>query len=129
MAFITGITLKLSGIPEEYSAGIATFEKVEDATGSVNEIMAYGLVPAALELLDADAVRYINQDGKITLDEKPTLFLEFTGSNRGSLAENLKQAEEICRNHQCLGFQPGVGRNERNRLWEARHGFGESLIR
>jgi D-lactate dehydrogenase (cytochrome) len=129
LALITGITLKLSGIPEEYSAGIATFEKVEDATGSVSEIMAYGLVPAALELLDADAIRYINQDGKITLDEKPTLFLEFTGSNRGSLAEDLKQAEEACRNHQCIDFQPGVGRNERNRLWEARHGFGESLIR
>ncbi|MEJ2168002.1 MAG: FAD-binding oxidoreductase [Desulfobacterales bacterium] len=129
LALITGITLKLSGIPEEYSAGIATFKEVEDATGSVHEIMAYGLVPAALELLDAEAIRYINKDGMITLNEKPTLFLEFTGSNRESLAEDLKQAQEVCRNHGCIGFQVGVGRNERNRLWEARHGFGESFIR
>ena len=129
LALITAITLKLTGIPEDYSAGIATFKQVEEATDAVNEIMAYGLVPAALELLDADAVRYINQDGKITLDEKPTLFLEFTGSQRSSLAEDLKQAEEACRSHQCIDFQTGVGRNERNRLWQARHSFGESLIR
>lgn len=129
LAIITEISLKLAGIPEEYSAGIATFKKVGDATDSVHEIMAYGLSPAALELLDSEAISYINKDGKIRLEESPTLFLEFTGSNRASLAEELKQAEEVCRNHQCIDFQTGVGRNERNRLWEARHGFGESLIR
>ena len=129
LAVITEITLKLAGIPEEYSAGIAAFKKVGDATDSVHEIMAYGLAPTALELLDTDAISYINKDGKIALAENPTLFLEFTGSNRASLAEDLKQAEEVCRNHQCIDFQAGVGRNERNRLWQARHGFGESLIR
>jgi D-lactate dehydrogenase (cytochrome) len=39
------------------------------------------------------------------------------------------QAEEICNNHRCIDFRSGVGRDERNRLWEARHGFGESFIR
>ena len=129
LALITEATLRLSGIPEEFSAGIATFEKVEDATDSVYEIMAYDLNPAALELLDAEAIGYINKDGKITLDEKTTLFLEFTGSNCASLADDLKLAEEICRNHRCMDFKAGIGRNERNRLWEARHHFGESLIR
>lgn len=129
LALITEATLKLAGIPQEFSAGIATFEKVEDATDSVYEIMAYDLNPGALELLDADAIGYINKDGKIRLDEKPTLFLELSGSNRASLAEDLEQAEEICRNHRCTDFKAGIGREERNLLWEARHSFGESFIR
>ena len=129
LAVITEITLRLAGITEEFSAGVVTFESVREATDAVYEIMAHGLIPAALELLDADAISFINKDGKIHLDERPTLFIEFTGSNQASLAKDLKVAEEICNNHHCTGFQMGVGRDERNRLWEARHGFGESLMR
>lgn len=129
LAVFTEITLKLSGITEEFSAGVAAFESVKDATHAVYEIMAYGLVPSALELLDADAISYINKDGKLSLAERPTLFVEFTGSNKTGLAEDLKQAEEICTSHNKIDFKKGVGREERNSLWEARHGFGESLMR
>ena len=129
LAVFTEITLKLSGITGEFSAGVATFASVKDATDAVYEIMAYGLAPSALELLDADAIGYINKDGKLHLAERPTLFIEFTGSNKASLAEDLKQAEESCTSHRTIDFKKGVGREERNRLWEARHSFGESVIR
>lgn len=129
LAVVTEATLKLKGIPEEFSAAKAVFGSVRAAADTVTDIMAYGLVPAALELLDAGAIRYINGDGHIHLDENPTLFVEFTGSSKASLAEDLKQAEEIARARGCIHFQGGVGRDERNRLWEARHGFGESMIR
>ena len=116
-------------IPEEFSAGVATFESVGDAADSVHGIMAYGLNPAALELLDAQAIGYINRDGRISLDEKPTLFIEFSGSNRAGVEESLRRAREVCVDHNGLDFWSGVGREERNLIWEARHGFGESLIR
>lgn len=129
LAVFTEITLKLTGITEEFSAGVAGFESVKDATDAVYEIMAYGLVPSALELLDGDAISYINKDGKLYMDERPTLFIEFTGSNKNSLAKELELAEEICASHNNVDFKKGVGREERNSLWEARHGFGESLKR
>jgi D-lactate dehydrogenase (cytochrome) len=91
--------------------------------------MGYGLVPAALEILDAESVGYVNKGSHVNLTEKPTLFIEFTGSNSTSLKEELDLAEEICTHNGSLEFQSGIGRDERNRLWEARHHFGESLIR
>jgi D-lactate dehydrogenase (cytochrome) len=65
----------------------------------------------------------------VSLVEKPTLFLEFTGSSEVGLAEDLRLAREICEGHGAMGFESGVGREERNRLWEARHGIYESLQR
>jgi D-lactate dehydrogenase (cytochrome) len=64
LAVITEVTLRLAGILERFSAGMATFESVKDATDSVYEIMGYGLDPGALEILDADAIRYINTGGR-----------------------------------------------------------------
>jgi D-lactate dehydrogenase (cytochrome) len=129
LAVITEITLKLSGIPEHFSAGVVSFESVKSATDSVYEIMGYGLIPAALEVLDAESVGYINKGSDLELTEKPTLFIEFTGSDPAGLKAELKLAEEICIHNGGMDFQSGVGREARNRLWEARHRFGESLIR
>jgi D-lactate dehydrogenase (cytochrome) len=38
-------------------------------------------------------------------------------------------AEEICSARSCLEFRPGVGRAERDRIFKARHGLGEMIIR
>ncbi len=129
LGIITEITLRLSGIPEKFSAAVVTFGSVKNATDAVYEIMGSGLTPAALELLDAETVGAINRDGKVKLAEKPTLFLEFTGSSDVSLEEDLRLAEEICEGHGAAGFESGVGREERNRLWEVRHAAYESVQR
>jgi len=129
LGIVTEITLQLAGIPEEFSAGVATFESVDDATHAVYEIMAHGLMPGALELLDSETIRAMNADGKISMAEKPTLFLEFSGYSKISLEENVNLAKEICDENGCIGFELGVGRDERNRLWEARHEASKSILR
>jgi D-lactate dehydrogenase (cytochrome) len=43
------------------------------------------------------------------------------------LKEDLEWVEEICADHQYLRFDSGIGREERNRLWEARYGVRESI--
>ena len=129
LGIVTEVTLKLDGIPERFSAAVVTFESVQNATDSVYEIMGSGLVPAALELLDAETVAAVNKDGKVRLAEKPTLFLEFTGSSDVSLEEDLTLTKEICESNGALSFESGVGREERNRLWEVRHEAAESIKR
>lgn len=129
LGIITEVTLKLAGIPEKFSAAVVTFSSLRKATDAVYDIMGVGLAPAALELLDAETVEVICRDGKVNLAKKPTLFIEFTGSSDVSLEEDIRLAKEICQDHGAMDFQSGVGRDERNRLWEARHETGESLKR
>ena len=129
LGIITEATLRLFGIPEKFSAAIVNFNSVEEASKAVYDIMGSGLGPAALELLDEETIRVINIESHLRLSETPTLFLEFTGASELSLKEDLNRAREICEANQATGFQPGVGREERNRLWEARHQAYELIKR
>jgi D-lactate dehydrogenase (cytochrome) len=129
LAVVTEATLRLRGIPEGFSAAVAAFDSVRMAAEAVYGIMAYGLTPSALEILDDRAIGYINADNEEPLPEMNTLLIEFTGNNEAGLAEDLDQAREVCEENGCHGFRQGVGRDERNRLWETRHRFGECFIR
>jgi D-lactate dehydrogenase (cytochrome) len=129
LGVITEITLRLAGIPEKFGAALVTFDSVKNATDAVYEIMGSGLIPAALELLDPETIGAINKDGKVRLAERPTLFVEFTGTSDVGLEEDLKLAKEISDDHGAMGFESGIGREERNRLWEARHEALESVKR
>ena len=93
------------------------------------EIVRSGLDPASLELLDPACIRLFNQEKHLGLEESPTLFTEFHGPSMSYLVEILDMVEEICRDAGHLGFQRGLGRDERNRFFEARHELGEMVIR
>ncbi len=127
LGVMTEVTLRLIGLPEEFMAALAQFNHIREATDTVFQIMRSGLSPAALEFLDAPTVQVVNQFKKLSLEEKPTLFIEFHGTSGSGLKEELKVVEEICRENRCLRFDSGIGREERNRLWEARYGVRESI--
>ena len=129
LGIVVEATVRLAGLPAEFSAAVATFASVEDAGKAVFEIMRNGLHPAALELLGPECVELMNREENLTLAIAPTLFMEFHGSTTGQLAEVLEIAAEICNSRGCRKFEPGVGRAERNRIFKARHALGEMIIR
>jgi D-lactate dehydrogenase (cytochrome) len=127
LGVVTEVTLRLVGIPAEFMAAMAQFHTVREATNAVSQIMRSGLSPAALELLDIPTIQAVNQYKNLSLKEKPTLFIEFHGTSASGLKEELELVEEICRDVGSLRFDSGIGREERNRLWEARYDVHESI--
>lgn len=127
LGVITEVTLRLIGLPSEFMAAVAQFGSVREATDSVFQIMRSGLSPAALEFLDTSTVQVVNRFKKLSLEEKPTLFIEFHGSSAAGLREELEMVKEICGENRPLRFDSGIGREERNRLWDARYGVHESI--
>ncbi len=129
LGIVVGATVRLAGLPAEFSAAIATFPSMEKAGKVVFEIMRAGLNPAALELLGPECIDLMNQQESLGLNVSPTLFMEFHGSTTSQLAEVLEISEEICRAGECSQFQPGLGRAERDRIFKARHALGEMIPR
>lgn len=129
LGVVVGATLRLAGLPAEYSAAVANFPSIAKAGRAVFEIIRAGLNPAALELLGPECVVLMNRDAGLDLDILPTIFMEFHGSTASQLAEILQMAEEICGDQGCRNFQPGLGRSERDRIFQARHDLGEMIIR
>jgi D-lactate dehydrogenase (cytochrome) len=127
LGVVTEVTLRLIGLPVEFMAVVGQFDTVREATDTVFQIMRTGLSPAALELMDSQTVRVINQHKKLSYEERPTLFIEFHGTSGTGLKEELEVVREICTENRCLRFESGIGREERNRLWEARYSAHEAI--
>jgi D-lactate dehydrogenase (cytochrome) len=119
LGVITAITLRLQGLPAEFLAAVASFAALEEAAEAVAELVGAGLIPAALEFMDEETVTLINKFNGLALPESPTLFLEFQGSGRAALEDDLQLMREVCAD--ALRLEAGLGREERDRLWEARH--------
>jgi D-lactate dehydrogenase (cytochrome) len=127
LGVVTEVTLRLIGLPAEYMAALAQFHPIREATDTVSQIMRSGLSPAALEFLDIPTVQVVNRYKKLGLEENPTLFIEFHGTSTTGLKEELEMVKEICAENCSLRFDSGIGREERNRLWEARYEVRESI--
>jgi D-lactate dehydrogenase (cytochrome) len=129
LGIVVGATIRLTALPVEFSAAIATFPSVDAAGKAVFEIMRSGLNPAALELLGPECVALMNREENLHLDVSPTLFMEFHGTTTGQLNEILELTREICMKQECRHFEPGLGRSERDRMFKARHALGEMIVR
>lgn len=129
LGIVTEVTLKLAPLPDQFSAAVGAFETVDDAAQAVYEIMASGLSPAALELLDINMVQLLNAEEGVELPESPVLFMEFHAGTRAALEEELELVEEICEDNGGTRFQAGIGRDARRQLWHARHHAYEALVR
>ncbi|MGD0917616.1 MAG: FAD-binding oxidoreductase [Thermodesulfobacteriota bacterium] len=127
LGVVTEVTLRLVGLPAEFMAAVVQFSSVREATDAVSQIMRSGLSPAALELLDTQTVRAVNHYKKLSLREGPTLFIEFQSASSAGLEKELEVVKEICRENGSLQFDSGIGREERNRLWDARHDVHEAI--
>lgn len=127
LGVVTEVTLRLIGLPAEFMAVLIQFNAIRDATDAVSQIMGSGLSPAALELLDIPTIQVVNRYKSLSLTEKPTLFIEFHAMSAAGLEEELKVVKEICAQRRSLRFDSGIGREERNRLWEARYEAHDSI--
>ena len=129
LGIVTGATIRLTGLPAEFSAAIATFPSVSAAGAAVFEIMRSGLDPAALELLDSECIKLINHNKDMDLKEAPTLFIEYHGPSEDFLEEVQNASGELCSNNGCHDYITGMGREDRNNFFSARHQLSEMVVR
>jgi D-lactate dehydrogenase (cytochrome) len=120
LGVITEITLRLQGIPEAIAGGVCPFPSVEAACNATILTIQSGIPVARIELLDELQVRACNAYSKLTLPEKPMLFLEFHGSHAG-VAEHSDRFGEIAQEFGGGPFDWATKAEDRSRLWQARH--------
>ncbi|WP_424928538.1 FAD-binding oxidoreductase [Amaricoccus tamworthensis] len=120
LGIITGITLRLHGIPEKISAATCSFPDVHSACRSVTTAIQMGLPIARIELLNALQVQACNAYSKLDLPPTPLLLLEFHGTE-ASVAEQAETFGEVASEFSGSAFAWTSSTEERNRLWKARH--------
>ncbi len=116
LAIITGITLRLAGIPEDRRQSAYKFPDERSAAQAVSEMRRYGVDLAAVEFLDRRLLVALNQLKGYGLQEAPCLFLEFHGP-KPVLDSSAETAESICAELGGETLTLGDG----HRPWEIRH--------
>ena len=120
LGIITEVSLKLSGIPQAISGGICGFPDLESACNAVIMTIQCGIPVARIELLDSLQVKAVNLHSKLGLEERPTLLVEFHGTDSG-VAEQAELFADIIEEFGGSDFEWATKPEDRTRLWTARH--------
>jgi glycolate oxidase subunit GlcD len=123
----TEATVRLVPLPAAVRTLLADFADVDDASRAVSALIAAGLMPAALEMLDGATIRAVEASvfaAGLPADAGAALLVELDGLEAG-LDEEAAQAEAVCRAHGARNVRRAADEAERKKLWAARKGaFG-----
>src|SRR5262249_32531249 len=112
---------RLTPLPEAYRTLLAVFESVDAASDAVSGIIAAGIVPAALEMMDRLILQALEQAFRIGLptDAGAVLLVELDGPAAG-LAPQAARVAAVCRTCGVREVRVAHDDAERAALWKCR---------
>ncbi|MBI3649796.1 MAG: FAD-binding protein [Acidobacteria bacterium] len=119
---VTKATVKLTRLPQGVKTLLGEFMTVTDASRSVSEIIAAGIVPAALEMIDRATIIAVENSifaGGFPTDVAALLIIEIDGLSVG-IEDEAARAVEICLRHHARAVRIAKDDAERTKLWGAR---------
>jgi glycolate oxidase len=118
---VTAVTVRLLHAPEAVKTLLGTFATIEDASEAVSTIIAGGIVPAALEMLDGVIIKAINAGtgAGFPAGVDAVLLIELDGP-RAEVEVQAARCAEICRERGALEVRVARDDAERALLWKGR---------
>jgi glycolate oxidase subunit GlcD len=123
---VTEITCGLMPLPEAVATMLAIFDSLSDATQCVSDIIATGIVPATLEMMDRPLMHAVQMafDAGYPEDAAAVLIIEIDGLQAGQQAQ-IDTILDVCRRNRARDFRWAKDDAERALLWRGRKGaFG-----
>jgi glycolate oxidase subunit GlcD len=124
---VTEITVRLTPVAPSVRTLLADFLRLDDASRAVSAIIAEGIIPAGLEMVDGATIRAVEASvfaAGMPTDAEAALLVELDGLEAG-MDEEVARVRAICARHGARSVRLAEDEAERKRLWAARKGaFG-----
>ena len=123
---VTEITCRITPQPDAVATMLAIFDSLAGATQSVSDIIADGIIPATLEMMDNPMIQAVEKylNAGYPLDAEAVLIVEVDGL-KVSLDRQIEQIERACKGNAVRSFRVAADETERALLWKGRKGaFG-----
>jgi glycolate oxidase len=121
LAMITEVTVKLTPKPELAQVVIASFDDVRKAGDAVASIIAAGIIPAGLEMMDKKAIHavepYVNAG--YDMDAEAILLCESDGTPE-EVAEEIGRMTAVLASSGAAGIRVSQNEAERLKFWAGR---------
>ncbi len=123
LGIATELTVRLTPNPEDVRTFLAIYDDLDAASSSVSAIIAAGIVPAALEMLEGRGVAVVEElvHAGYPLDARAVLLIEIDGL-REELAAQAARIEAICRACGARELRAARDEAQRQKLWAGRKG-------
>jgi len=121
LAIITEVTVKLLPIPAVAKVILASFDDVAIAGQAVSDVIANGIIPAGMELMDNAAIKAADDfvHAGYPHDAAAILLCEIDGSVE-EVNDQLKRAEEILKQSGATKIQIAKDEEQRIQFWAGR---------
>lgn len=128
LGLVTAAWVRLTRLPESTRVWLATFTEVDAASDAVSAIIAAGIVPTALEMMDKVATQTVEAAFNVgyPADAEAVLLIEHAGLEDDM---NVYESEiaRIVRENGANSWRAAHSQAERDALWAARKGAAGAM--
>jgi len=126
LCIVTRIVVRIVPLAEAVKTMVGVFDTMEDASNTVSEIIASGVIPAAIEMMDQMILQAVEADthAGYPMDAAAVLLMEIEGLHE-SVDDQLAQIVAICEKNHARVIRIAADEAERQLLWSGRkNAFG-----
>jgi glycolate oxidase len=129
LAIVTKITLRLVPKPPAHATLLALFDGIDAAVGAVSALIALRVVPAAIELIDADSLQAVHEylgQTVVPREAQAAVIIEVDGSASG-VADEIDRVARGCEEGGASGVVRAESDSEREQIWSLRRQLSLAL--
>lgn len=130
LGIVTEIAVRILPLPESCVTLLAIYDSLDKAARSVSQIMATGIIPAALELMDRPIIEAVEDSYRsgFPREAEAVLIIEIDGLKEG-LERQGEMMRSICRKNGVVRIEQASSVSEREKLWAGRKGAFGAIAR
>ncbi|MFY7881852.1 MAG: FAD-binding oxidoreductase [Fimbriimonas sp.] len=122
LGIVTEAWVKLTPLPLHVATALISFPSIRSATECVASIIANGVLPAALEMMDKGIMDAVREAFNLQFhpDSLALLLVECDGAIQDQVEVELKTIQQVCEQFGCIETTIAANEKERAKLWMAR---------
>src|SRR5437667_6566003 len=121
LCIVTRIIVRIVHMPEAVKTMVGVFNTMDDASNTVSEIIAGGVIPAAIEMMDQMILQAVEADthAGYPMDAAAVLLMETEGLQQ-TVVEQTERIVSICNKHHARAVRIATNETERQLFFDVR---------
>ena len=130
LGVVTEMILRLIPQPQSSGSVLAAFPNLDDAATLVNRILASGVIPAVIEIMDNMTIQTVEDYLNMGLPrDAAALLLTQVDGVEAAVAQELEAVAKLCHDNGAVLVEVAATQREEDELWKARRSISPSLTR
>jgi glycolate oxidase len=129
LAVVTKVIVKILRRPESVQTLLAAYDSISAAGKAVSDIIAAGIIPAAVEIMDSLSIEAVEAAVHPNFPPADSILIVELDGPAAEVREQFEEVERICRHVGATTVEVAQDEAHRARIWKGRKGAFASMGR